>query len=728
MDSQSSKESKEETAWNPHMLQPLEHVQTRSTSPKSLLSDRRHSSSASTSTRSTGDDLDSNSSRGRRSRPSVTASSANLITLRERREQRDSQLSTLRELTEQRDERALSGNSSVTFTPSQDRPSLVSPLSSEKFRLGSEEKVVLQSFSKVVSRNVDKEEARQQQLDRYNQENEVQREIYRRLVKWEDTKHVGWTDYMLSWLLQHFRHSPIPDSEELKSLARHYYPPRSELKCHVCDFGPGKAEHKVVDLGQIEEYMVVKPDWADVRWVHCPLGLGLMHSSVEDIFMHEGEIGRSFENAGRSGFPYLETEILNFRHRENFQEMRDVYLLLRDRDELDDDLNESTWKADHNASLHTDIDWRAKHLATKPNFWNLVSSDMPWQLSEGLSMGAMTPKFGLQAISRKVEDQILSMFPFYEDAQLVRDPFRAFHRGDGFLLTLSPMGGVNYLDKSFSEHLAEPLDAMFENDDASAVGHSYQAFAESGTDSWHRRNVEWFLIYLMTEVGTTPHPMRQGFNAPTVDSAYSSVIQELKRQRFDEWQPKVTVTLVRKYLNCLDELTYITLNLKKKMSMFKAAQLDIKSFELEDKDRGNLPDNPDGESALQRLEWAITTIKNDSEYFERLLIDLKQSLDALFQIRSIEQNDMQIVSDSQNKAILVFTGVTTVFLPLSFFTSYFGMNLEGIANTKESQGYFWKVCGTVAFLIVLVITFGAFSHHLRRVSRQRMRKSGAIGI
>lgn len=68
-------------------------------------------------------------------------------------------------------------------------------------------------------------------------------------------------------------------------LARHYYPPRSELKCHVCDFGEGRAEHKVVDLGELEEFWQTKPAWVDVRWIHAPLGLGLTHSSVEDIFL-----------------------------------------------------------------------------------------------------------------------------------------------------------------------------------------------------------------------------------------------------------------------------------------------------------------------------------------------------------------------------------------------------------------------------------------------------------
>lgn len=36
------------------------------------------------------------------------------------------------------------------------------------------------------------------------------------------------------------------------------------------------------------------------------------------------------------------------------------------------------------------------------------------------------------------------------------------------------------------------------------------------------------------------------------------------------------------------------------------------------------------------------------------------------------QVDLAIRNESQNKSILVFTVITVIFLPLSFFTSYFG--------------------------------------------------------
>lgn len=43
-------------------------------------------------------------------------------------------------------------------------------------------------------------------------------------------------------------------------------------------------------------------------------------------------------------------------------------------------------------------------------------------------------------------------------------------------------------------------------------------------------------------------------------------------------------------------------------------------------------------------------------------------LTQLFQLRTIEQNELAIIAESNNKAILVFTVVTIIFLPLSFFT------------------------------------------------------------
>ena len=52
---------------------------------------------------------------------------------------------------------------------------------------------------------------------------------------------------------------------------------------------------------------------------------------------------------------------------------------------------------------------------------------------------------------------------------------------------------------------------------------------------------------------------------------------------------------------------------------------------------------------------------------------------------------LEINEEDHGKAIMVFTVVTVIFLPLSFVTSYFGMNASDIRDMKETQAVFWGV-------------------------------------
>lgn len=55
------------------------------------------------------------------------------------------------------------------------------------------------------------------------------------------------------------------------------------------------------------------------------------------------------------------------------------------------------------------------------------------------------------------------------------------------------------------------------------------------------------------------------------------------------------------------------------------------------------------------------------------------------------------------------------------------MNLASIASTNKDESWFWKVCGTAAFLIVLVVVLGAFRHRLKRpFSRRRMKYTNVV--
>lgn len=63
-------------------------------------------------------------------------------------------------------------------------------------------------------------------------------------------------------------------------------------------------------------------------------------------------------------------------------------------------------------------------------------------------------------------------------------------------------------------------------------------------------------------------------------------------------------------------------------------------------------------------------------------------------LERLEQEALQgveIQQDDHGKAILVFTIVTVVFLPLSFATSFLGMNTSDIRSTDSSQWLFWSI-------------------------------------
>ena len=70
---------------------------------------------------------------------------------------------------------------------------------------------------------------------------------------------------------------------------------------------------------------------------------------------------------------------------------------------------------------------------------------------------------------------------------------------------------------------------------------------------------------------------------------------------------------------------------------------------------------------------------------------------------------MNIRLEDHGKAILVFTVVTIVFLPLNFVSSFFGMNFSDIRNMAQSQSLFWAVALCVTAGVVSASLFLAFS-------------------
>lgn len=114
---------------------------------------------------------------------------------------------------------------------------------------------------------------------------------------------------------------PCPSHSDLLSLARYHFPPRYSLQVDIWGFGEGRAEYSHTTLEAVQQSWKEKPEWAQVRWVHVPLGPGLIHSVVGQLFVSEGPGFRErFKHAGQSLWPSLEFEVLNFRNSSILQD------------------------------------------------------------------------------------------------------------------------------------------------------------------------------------------------------------------------------------------------------------------------------------------------------------------------------------------------------------------------------------------------------------------------
>lgn len=88
------------------------------------------------------------------------------------------------------------------------------------------------------------------------------------------------------------------------------------------------------------------------------------------------------------------------------------------------------------------------------------------------------------------------------------------------------------------------------------------------------------------------------------------------------------------------------------------------------------------------------------------LVELRDNTDRLV-TRTIQLVNIRL--EDHGKAILVFTVVTIIFLPLNFVSSFFGMNFADIRDTTQTQWLFWAVALCVTAGVVALSLFVAFS-------------------
>ena len=115
---------------------------------------------------------------------------------------------------------------------------------------------------------------------------------------------------------------------------------------------------------------------------------------------------------------------------------------------------------------------------------------------------------------------------------------------------------------------------------------------------------------------------------------------------------------------------------------------------------------------------SVVVIERILENIERRIEDFDELQEQADTARYLAAQSISLKAENNNKAILVFTVTTITFLPLSFVTSYFGMNTSDLRNMESGQSLFWTVGAPLAFIILSLSLMAAFFESLRRrVSR-----------
>jgi hypothetical protein len=115
-----------------------------------------------------------------------------------------------------------------------------------------------------------------------------------------------------------------------------------------------------------------------------------------------------------------------------------------------------------------------------------------------------------------------------------------------------------------------------------------------------------------------------------------------------------------------------------------------------------------------------------TESFPGLNRSVKQLHNEIDKIAQGLRYNIEIAEEGNSKAILIFTLVTIIFLPLSFVSSVFGMNTSDIRNMTNSQGVFWSIAlpvtATVGGLSMLAAYGGpAIQAQLEKLKGYRLR-------
>ncbi|MCJ1465838.1 hypothetical protein MMC07_004457 [Pseudocyphellaria aurata] len=128
------------------------------------------------------------------------------------------------------------------------------------------------------------------------------------------------------------------------------------------------------------------------------------------------------------------------------------------------------------------------------------------------------------------------------------------------------------------------------------------------------------------------------------------------------------------------------------------------------------------DAAITDIDVGVETYRRDSRLsnaaglkVQKFFEDVEQLEDKGKRLAEQIRQLVDIKVEDNGKAIMVFTIVTVIFLPLSFVSSYFGMNTADVRNLELNQWIFWAVGGGTTIMVAAVVLAIAFQGTLWRI-------------
>ncbi|KAF2186966.1 hypothetical protein K469DRAFT_662874 [Zopfia rhizophila CBS 207.26] len=190
-------------------------------------------------------------------------------------------------------------------------------------------------------------------------------------------------------------------------------------------------------------------------------------------------------------------------------------------------------------------------------------------------------------------------------------------------------------------------------------------------------------------------------NRQLVDSAEMN-INELYQSYLSKLQYQVSQFPRKRLLRDINEL-------QEELSLVKTVnQWQQKTYEdyMTALDHRSFSTTTTSRAAMFPLEEEC--LRGAIDQLESKLAELDALETRTLNLRDQLKESVEILEEDHGKAILVFTMITTIFLPLSFVTSFFGMNTADIRNTGHGQGFFWSIALPVTASIVGISVLVAY--------------------